>query len=325
MVIIVDEKERFALMSRNAVEIISEDELKELAKSTTPPVVYCGYETSGEVHLGHLVTITKLIDFVNAGCKVKVLFADWHTWLNKKGDWDFIHEQVEKWTKIFKAAGLSKAEFVLGSSFQRDLDYIDDIMKLSLNTTLKRALRSMQEVGRDIEEGHAQVSQMIYPLMQAVDIKALGVNIAYAGIEQRKIHMLAREMLPALGHPAPTCVHTPLVPSLRSKGKMSSSNPNSLISLKDDNEQVMKKLKKAHCEEGVIENNPVLSIAQLVIFPRIDKLVVERPEKFGGNLEFANYSELELSFEKKDLHPMDLKQAVAKELSKILEPIQKAL
>lgn len=316
-------EEKLKLMRRNTVEIINEEELKQYASSDKPPRVYCGYETSGEVHLGHLVTITKLIDFENAGCEVQVLFADWHTWLNRKGTWEEIHELQKLWEKVFKAAGLKKTKFVTGSSFQRSLDYIDDLMSLSLGITLNRALRSMQEVGRDME--HAKVSQMIYPLMQANDIKAMGVDIAYSGIEQRKIHMLARELLPSIGYKAPTCVHTPLVPSLGKSGKMSSSVPESMISLRDDDKIITKKISKAHCPEGVIKDNPILSIAKLLVFPRIDSLKIERPEKFGGNLEYENYEALEKAFEGKELHPMDLKQAVSKELCLIIAPIRESL
>ncbi|MBU0980873.1 MAG: tyrosine--tRNA ligase [Nanoarchaeota archaeon] len=312
--------DRLRLVRRNTVEIIEESELEPLFKEKKHPVAYCGYETSGEVHLGHLVTITKLMDLMEAGCKIKVLFADWHTWLNQKGEWDFIHDQVKEWKAIFKKAGLKDAEFVLGSSFQRDLAYIDDILKMSLKTTMKRALRSMQEVARDIE--HAKVSQLIYPFMQIEDIKALKLDIAYAGIEQRKIHMLARELLPELGWKAPLCIHTPLIPSIAKEGKMSSSDPESLISVKDSPESIRKKLNKAFCPEGVIKDNPVLAITGLIVFPRIDSLEVKRPEKFGGNLAFGSFDELSRSYEKKELHPQDLKKAVAEELISILGPLR---
>jgi len=50
--------------------------------------------------------------------------------------------------------------------------------------------------------------------MQAVDIADLHIDLAVGGIDQRKIHMLAREELPRLGLPAPVCMHTPLIPGL---------------------------------------------------------------------------------------------------------------
>jgi len=320
----MEKEQRLELIRRNAVEVVEDSELVELLKSKKNPSVYCGYETSGEVHLGHLVTITKLLDFQKAGCEVKVLFADWHTWLNQKGDWDFINRQVKLWEKAFKAAGLSDAKFIVGSSFQRSQEYIDDIFSMSLKTTIQRALRSMQDVARDIE--HAKVSQVLYPFMQIEDIKALNVDITTAGLEQRKIHMLAREILPTMGRKAPICVHTPLIPSLKGpEGKMSSSDPSSLISVRDSPEDIKKKMNSAFCLAGVVKDNPALLMAKLLVFPRMDSFKIRRPEKFGGNLEFNSYVELEKSFEEKKVHPLDLKNSVSAALTDILEPIRKAL
>ncbi len=152
------------LIKRNSEEILNEKDIPKLLKNKKP-IAYCGYETSGPIHLGHLVTITKLMDLQKAGFHIKVLFADWHTFLNQKGDWDFIHKEVNNWEKGFKAAGL-KAEYILGSSFQRKPEYFDDIISLATKTTLNRGLRSMQQVARDIE--HAKISQVLYPLMQII-------------------------------------------------------------------------------------------------------------------------------------------------------------
>ena len=281
--------ERKAIVEQNAEEVLGDlDGVLQLKK----PVAYCGYEPSGEIHLGHLVTITKLIGLMKAGFQVKVLFADWHAWLNRKGDWDFIEKQVKNWKNGFTAAGLKDAEFIVGTSFQKSKEYIDNLMQVSQLITLSRALRSMQQVGRDIE--HARVSQIIYPLMQIVDIKHLKVDLVHAGIEQRKIHALGMEVLPKISYKVPVFVHTPLIPSLKGPGsKMSSSEPESMISIRDKIEDVKKKIAKAYCPEGIAEDNSILAIAKLIIFPRIKKLSIKRPEKYGGNLEIESYEKLE--------------------------------
>ena len=315
----MDLHKKIELIKRNTEEIIGEDKLKEILK-LKKPVVYCGYEPSGPIHLGHLVTITKLIDLQKAGFHVKVLFADWHTWLNRKGDWDFIHKQCKTWEQGFKVAGL-KAEFILGSKFQRNLNYIDDVFTLSLSTTMNRALRSMQEVARDFE--NAKVSQVIYPLMQIADVKYLKVDLVEAGIEQRKIHALGIETFSLINYKVPVFVHTSLISSLRGPGKMSSSEPESMISINDNDESIKKKISNAYCPEGIIENNPILQIMKLIIFPRNNKIIIKRPDKFGGKLEFNDYGELEKSFVMKKLHPQDLKNSCSEYLAEILEPIRK--
>ena len=260
------------------------------------------------------------MDLKEAGFKIKVLFADWHAYLNRKGDWNFIKKQVKIWKAGFKAAGLSDAEFIVGSSFQRKKKYIDDVFNLSINTTIGRSIRSMQKVGRDID--HAKVSQVIYPFMQIVDMKYLGVDVAQSGIEQRKIHMLAVEKLSNLGFDVPIFVHTPLIDSLNGPGiKMSSSEPSSFISIKDDENTIRNKLKKAYCPEG--KDNPILQIANLIIFPRIKKFKIVRPEKFGGDLSFDSFDKLEKEFYKKRIHPLDLKNSVGDYLVEIIDPIRK--
>lgn len=316
----MDSNKRFELIERNTAEIIGEEELKNLLKGNRKPVVYCGYETSGDIHLGHLVSMTKLLDFHKAGFKVKVLFADWHTYLNTKGDWKFINEQVKRWEKGFRAFGI-KADFVKGSKFERDVKYIDDVFSLALKVTLNRGLRSMQTIARNIDD--AKISQVIYPLMQIVDFKYLKVDGALGGIEQRKIHMLALEDLKEIGYKKPFFIHHELIPSLKGKGKMSSSVKESMISIKDSEGEIRKKLNKAHCPEGEVNENPVLMIAKLIVFPKFEKIKISRPEKFGGSVEFKSYSDLEEAYSKKELHPMDLKNAVAENLVKICGEIRK--
>ena len=52
---------------------------------------------------------------------------------------------------------------------------------------------------------------------------------------------------------------------------------------------------------------------------------VERPEKFGGNISYTDYNQLETDFAEKKLHPGDLKQTVGNYLIKIISPIREKL
>lgn len=322
--------EKFKLVKRNTVEVIGEKSIKSFFRKEKKPIVYCGYETSGEIHLGHLVSMTKLLDLQKAGFEVKVLFADWHTYLNQKGDWKFIEEQLGYWEKGFKAFGLRNIEFVKGSNIQRNQKYIDDVFILATKNTLNRGLRSMQTVARDIE--NAKISQVIYPLMQIADFKYLKVDCALGGIEQRKIHMLALESLKDIGYKnqlkeeKPILIHHDLIPSLKGskEGKMSSSDKAGLISIKDSDKEIKSKINKAHCPEGVVKENPILGIVKMIIFPKKEKFLIERPEKFGGNLEYDNFENLEKDYKTKKVHPLDLKNACSKYLCEIIGEVRKA-
>ena len=319
----MDINDKLRLVMRNAEEIVTEEELRTLLETSHRPSAYVGYEPSGEIHLGHMMTVQKLMDLQQAGFRITVLLADIHAYLNEKGSFEEIADIADYNRRVFIALGLdeSKARFVLGSEYQLERDYVLDILKLARITTLNRARRSMDEVSRRKED--PMVSQMIYPLMQALDIAHLGVDLAVGGIDQRKIHMLARENLPRLGYKAPVCLHTPILVGLDGE-KMSSSKGN-YISVRDPPDVVEKKIRKAYCPAGVVEDNPVVDIAKYHIFPRFGVLRVERDEKFGGDVEYQSFEAMVEDFKSGSLHPLDLKMAVAKYLNKLLEDARKRL
>ncbi len=309
----------YSLVTRNTVEVVTEDDLHNILQNSKKRV-YAGYEPSGEIHLGHMVTVNKLIDMRDAGFEVVVLLADLHAFLNRKGTMEEVRELAEYNRRCFEALGLQGVEYVLGSDVQLNPEYEISVLQLSQQITLNRARRSMDEVGRQME--HPTVSQMIYPIMQMVDIALLKVNAAVGGIDQRKIHMLAREYLPQIGVPAPVCVHTPILNGLDGK-KMSSSTGN-YISIADSEEDIRRKIKKAFCPPD-IQDNPILQLLKFHVFPRIGALTMKRPEKFGGDREFMSYGELESAYGTGGVHPMDLKNATADSLVAILQDAREFL
>ncbi len=313
-------EDKFELIKRNTEEIITEEELTIVLKKKKVPRVYCGYEPNGPMHLGHFVTITKLMDLEKAGFKVIILLADVHAILNRKGGEEEIKKEVENWRKTINAIGMN-AEIVLGSDFQFKKDYQLDVMKLAQSSTINRGLRSMQEIARDVE--NATISQLWYPLMQVVDIKHLGADVALGGLEQRKVHMIGKDLSKIINYEF-IALHTPLITSLKGPGqKMSKSIPGSGISVTDSYEEIKKTINGAYCPEKEIKENPLLQIMRLIIFPRTDKLEIKRPTKFGGDLNIESYKELESIYSKGELHPMDLKNSTIEELEKIIAPIRK--
>ena len=57
----------------------------------------------------------------------------------------------------------------------------------------------------------------------------------------------------------------------------------------DDAESIRSKIKKAWCESGMTEANPLLEIARQIIFHENKEITVERPEKFGGNVTYTGF------------------------------------
>ncbi|WP_247728579.1 tyrosine--tRNA ligase [Halovivax limisalsi] len=313
----------YELITRNADEVVTEDEVRELADDPEGKRVYVGYEPSGVLHIGHLLTANKLIDCQEAGMEVVVLLADVHAYLNGKGTFEEIRETAERMRAQFLAYGLDeeRTEFVYGSDYQFDDEYTLDLHELELSTTLNRARRAMAE----IKSGEAaKVSHVVYPLMQALDIEYLDLDLAVGGLDQRKVHMLAREGLPELDYDVRPAIHTPIIADLETgEGKMSSSE-GTTISMADSAEDLREKINSAFCPptrdpEGDLEN-PVLELFEYHVFPRFESVTVERPDEYGGDVTYESYEALASDLESGDLHPADAKSTLAASLDELIAP-----
>jgi len=102
---------------------------------------------------------------------------------------------------------------------------------------------------------------------------------------------------------------------------MSKSLPNSAVFIHDSPDEIKAKIKSAFCPEGNVAFNPILDWTKSIIFREEDSsFQVERPAKFGGNIEFYSYMELEEAYLKKKIHPIDLKNNVSQKIIEILKP-----
>ncbi len=318
-------------------EIVTQEELIELFKTNSSPNHYIGLEISGFLHLGSLIsTGFKINDFVKAGVKCKIFLADWHTLINDKlgGDWKTIEKVSKYYQDAFKLV-CPDAEIILGSKlYQEKTEYWSELVKFTKHMSIARTMRTLTIMGRSEDDKKIDVAKLLYPAMQAVDIHSLDVDIAHAGMDQRKIHMLVREIFPKMKWKVPVAVHHKLLPGLSKPadsndnkiiGKMSKSDSNSGVFIHNSDDEIRKKISKAWCEEANIENNPLLEISKSIIFHEFNEMKVERPEKFGGNVSYANFNQLEKDFAEKKLHPGDLKQTVGNYLVKVVSPIREKL
>jgi tyrosyl-tRNA synthetase len=333
--------DRLFLITRDPTEeIITKDELRCVLETVAYPKHYIGLELSGKLHLGSLIlTGFKINDFIKAQIHSTVFLADWHTYINNKlmGDWDKIKEVSKYYYDAFKffCPGVN---ILLGSEiYENSPDYWENFVRFSKHMTLSRITRSLTIMGRSDRDA-LDFSQLLYPIMQSVDIKALDLDIVHAGMDQRKIHMLVREVFPRLGWKIPVCLHHHLLPGLsepiklglsedtlddvRISSKMSKSKPTSGIIIHDDENTIREKINRAFCPVGIVERNPILELIRYVIFHEFEEFNVERPLKYGGNIVYTNYNEVEKDFISKNVHPMDLKSSTATYINKIIEPIR---
>ncbi|MBR9689934.1 MAG: tyrosine--tRNA ligase [Candidatus Altiarchaeota archaeon] len=344
----MDANGRLELILRSPTEeFLVESELEAKLKSGEPLKHYIGYEISGLVHLGQLLTAFKIADLQKAGVETRVLMADFHTIINNKlgGDAEFIRKVANEYFKKTIETGIEigggdpkKTKFTMASEIYNN-DYWMTVLRVGNQTTLSRALRSISIMGRDEKEG-VPTAWVLYPLMQAADIFHQGLNIAHAGLDQRKIHVIARDVGMKIAGYKPMAIHNHMLLGLRKPSvwpvpedkegkwqtfKMSKSVKGSAVFVNDSEEEITKKVNSAFCPEGETGYNPVLDWTKHVVFAPQLKGVFEihRDEKYGGNSRYTDYESVEADFISGKLHPSDLKSGLAKFVVDLLAPFRR--
>jgi len=348
--------EKINLIKQVGEEIIQEEELKKLLESGEQLVTYDGFEPSGQIHIAQgIVKAINVNKMIKAGIKFKMLVADWHAMANNKmgGDLEKIKIIGKYFIEVWKASGMNLAgvEFVWASEMNKDPNYWKLVLQVGKSNALKRFIRTAEMMGREESLEKLTGAHIIYSCMQVTDIFLLGAKITQLGMDQRKVNMLAREVGPMLGFWKPVVVsHHMLMGLGRPAGlsttaavvhgsaesaiqrtierKMSKSNPDSAIFMTDTTEDIKRKINKAYSLEGDIKENPILEYFKYIVFEsfgklRINEVKIERPEKFGGNISFKTYQDLEKTFAEKKVHPMDLKAVLIKYLDQLIEPVRR--
>jgi len=334
----MDLDERFTRVVRDTTEVLTRDEVRSLLETHSHPKAYIGFEPSGALTIAHLITVRKVIDLAEAGFDVTIFLADWHAWINDKlgGDLARIEGSGRYMQAAFTALGADPArvKFRWAHELTGSSDYWARVVRVAKATTLARTRRAMSIMGREEEESSLDSSKLFYPAMQAADIFELPVDLAYDGMDQRRAHVLAREVAEHYHWPVPVAVHTPLLSSLRgggrmnptdgiAEGKMSKSDTGSGVVIPAERSEIDERIGGAFCPAKSVDGNPVVEIVRYIVLPWEGRLAVERPAKYGGPAEFGDESEFLAAWSAGRLHPQDLKGAVVASLDRLIDPARR--
>lgn len=347
-------EEKINLITRNCQEVLTEEDLRSLIESNTQLTHYIGFEISGLIHLGTgLMSMGKITDFLKAGVKCKILLADFHSYLNNKlgGDWDNIRLATEGYFKQGLIASLkcfgvdeNQVEFITGKDlYTNNLIHWETFMEVGKHTTLSRNLRSISIMGKK-QGNDVDMATLFYPPLQVADIFTLRVNLTHAGMDQRKAHVIARDVAKKLKvNPlknskgeiiAPVAIHQNLIAGLTGPEtgkndeeslKMSKSKPNSAVFIHDTPDEIRDKVRKAYGPPKEIEFNPLINWVKTLVFwgEKNGEFKISRPEKFGGDLVYTNVDKLIEDYKSGELFPLDLKNGLADWLIEKLAPARK--
>ena len=339
------QQQRLALMVGQVEETVGIDHLVNcLAENTSMAgdgVIRCyvGFAPSGKAHIGWKVISLQLRRMLQADANVLIFLADWHAWVNDKFDgvMEDIQTTARYMEETFRALlgypeegdGPGQLRFVWASEIMGSGDYWARVLRCSKGATLAKVRKTFTIMGRDEASSDHDLSKFYYPAMQASDIFEMNIDVALGGMDQRKAHMFMRDVATRWNWKKPTCLHTPILSSLKASGvrmesfdhKMSKSDPSGAILLHDSEKALRKKMQKHAYLAPEDPQSPVYELAEHVVFPEWGEILVTPNPKFGEPSTWKNLEDFKAAVVDGTLHPLDAKLGVASGLSRGLQSV----
>ena len=339
------QQRRLSLMVGQVDETVGIDHLVTcLAENTSMAgdgVIRCyvGFEPSGKAHIGWKVLSLQLRRMLDADANVLIFLADWHAWVNDKfnGVMEDIQTTATYMEETFRALldhpeegeGPGQLRFVWASQVMNSGDYWARVLRCSKGATLPKVRKTFTIMGRDEASSDHDLSKFFYPAMQASDIFEMNIDVAIGGMDQRKAHMFMRDVASRWNWRKPTCLHTPILSSLKATGvrmesvdhKMSKSDPSGAILLHDAEKSIRKKMQKHAYLDPEDPHSPVYELAEHVVLPEWGEIVVTPNPKFGEPSTWTDLSSFKAAVADGTLHPLDAKIGVAIGVSKGLQRV----
>jgi len=186
---------------------------------------------------------------------------------------------------------------------------------------MNRAHSAMAEIQGDET---AKVSHLVYPLMQTLDIEYLDLDLAVGGLDQRKVHMLAREKLPELEYDVRPAIPRPSSPTLpaargrcpRARGSVSRWRTRPRTSRR----RSIRPSARRPAIPKATSRTPSSNCSSTTSSRASRKSSSSDPEKYGGDLTYEAYEDLAADLESGELHPADAKGTLAASLDELIAP-----
>ena len=300
---------------------------------------YVGFEPSGKAHIGWKVLALQCQRLLEANANVMIFLADWHAWVNDKfdGDMEAIQTTATYMQETFRALlnhppegdGPGQLRFVWASNLMESGAYWARVLRCSKGATLSMVRKTFTIMGRDEASSDHDLSKFYYPAMQAADIFEMDIDVALGGMDQRKAHMFMRDVASKYGWQKATCIHTPIISSLKASGKrmesfdhkMSKSDPGGALLIHDTPEQIRKKMRKAYISPDDPQS-PVYELAEHIVLAEFGAIEVTPDPKFGEPSTWHSLDAFREAVMNGSLHPLDAKFGVADGLAKGLAGVK---
>ena len=220
-------------LRRGAVDLVREEELLERLREGRPLRVKCGFDpTAPDLHLGHVVILTKMRQFQDFGHEVIFLIGDFTGMIGdpsgrSKARPTLTEDQLKENAATYAAQvhrvldpELTRVEF--NSTWMNSLSAAD-LVRLAGKRTLARMLERDDFKKRFGEGNPIGLHEFMYPIAQGYDSVALRADVELGGTDQTFNLLLGRQIQAEHGQPSQIVLTLPLLEGTDGVQKMSKS------------------------------------------------------------------------------------------------------
>ncbi|MDE0245398.1 MAG: tyrosine--tRNA ligase [Gammaproteobacteria bacterium] len=226
-------KQQLRELRRGVVDLVREEELLERLGTGRPLRVKCGFDpTAPDLHLGHVVILTKMRQFQDFGHEVIFLIGDFTGMIGdpsgrSKARPTLTAEKLKENAATYAEQvhrvldpKLTRVEF--NSTWMNSLSAAD-LVRLAGKRTLARMLERDDFKKRFGEGNPIGLHEFMYPIAQGYDSVALEADVELGGTDQTFNLLLGRQIQAEHGQPSQIVLTLPLLEGTDGVQKMSKS------------------------------------------------------------------------------------------------------
>ncbi len=228
--------DKLELIKRKAVQIFSEEELKQKLESGRKLRIKLGADPSRpDLHLGHTVVLRALKHFQDLGHEVIFVIGDFTAMIGdpsgkSKTRPALTFEETRKsgesyFKQVTKILDKDKTRVVYNSDWHSKMTF-KDVINLTSKYTVARIMERDDFKNRFENNLPLSMHELLYPLMQGYDSVALNADIEIGGTDQTFNLLVGRELQKDYDQESQVVITFPLLVGLDGKEKMSKSLDN---------------------------------------------------------------------------------------------------
>lgn len=226
-------EDQLNLLRRGVKEILPQDGLRDKLKSLRPLRIKAGFDpTAPDLHLGHVVLLTKLRQFQDLGHEAIFLIGDFTGMIGDPTGKNITRQPLSRdqvidnartyEQQIFKVLDPEKTLVMFNSSWMGELRAAD-LIHLAAQYTVARMIEREDFHTRYTTGQPIAIHEFLYPLIQGYDSVALKADIELGGTDQKFNLLVGRELQKHYGQEPQIVMMMPILEGLDGVQKMSKS------------------------------------------------------------------------------------------------------